>query len=278
MKFGFKEKTFWELLKDILIPLLSTIISVGLALYLLDKQLSENRITELDKSRQSSFQNYLDKMTQLLLEKKIDLTKRNESSFIAQAMTLNLLGNLDGIRKGQVIQFLHQTKLISFNDKIESANKDKNKDDFSVVSLQGANLSGVDLQGKGDINLRESVFSRSNMQRANLSSGENADVKYSIDFTEAIFDFADLSEADLSRTIFRKVGFVQTNMKEANLEGADLSESCLLGANLTGVKNLNLAKLTNTQYVVSTNKKLNTIFPAEFNPEKMKMKKVDKCG
>jgi hypothetical protein len=87
MKFGFKEKTFWELLKDIFIPLLSTVISVSLALYLLNKQLYESRNAELDKNRQSSFQNYLDKMTQLLLEKKIDLTKQNDGSFIAQAMT-----------------------------------------------------------------------------------------------------------------------------------------------------------------------------------------------
>jgi uncharacterized protein YjbI with pentapeptide repeats len=280
MKFGFKEKTFWELLKDIFIPLLSTVISVSLALYLLNKQLYESRNAELDKNRQSSFQNYLDKMTQLLLEKKIDLTKQNDGSFIAQAMTLNLLNNLDGVRKGQVIQFMHQTKLISFNDKIASTNNDKNKDNFSVVSLQGANLSDMDLQGKGNgnVDLQKSVFSRSNMRRANLSSDENAGSKDSIDFTEAVFDFVDLSEADLSRTIFRRAGFVQTNMKQANLERANLSGSCLQGANLTAVKNLNLAKLKDTKYVVSTDKKLNTLFPEGFNPEKMDMKKVDTCG
>lgn len=267
MKFGFRDKTAWQVLTDIAIPMSTTLLSVWLALHLLSIQLSEGRIAELDKNRQLAFQSYLDKMTQLLFDAKIDSGKQDKGSFIAQAMTLNLLDSLDGTRKGQVIQFLYQTGLIKYNEQIANSVKV----DAAAISLRGANLSGMDLQGatKGKVDLRGSVFWRSNMRNANLSGDVN--------LSGSLLDFVDFSDADLSNANLSKSGLVLAKLNGANLDRTNFRDSCLRGADLREAKNLSQADLQGAKYV-DRNDKFKTIFPNGFKPAEHRMVSVATCG
>ena len=91
-----------------------------------------------DNQREVALQSYIDKMSELLLEKKLrDSKPEEEVRSIARIQTLTVLRRLDGLRKGSVLQFLHESGLID---------KGKRIIDLRGAHLDGANLNGADLR------------------------------------------------------------------------------------------------------------------------------------
>lgn len=155
-----------------------------------------------DRQRQGALDQYLDKMSDLLLNHGLRWPHLDhaEEGTIARARTVAVLRMLDADRKTQLFRFLEESGLIAPPN--------------PVIWLEGSNLMGA------------------SMVRANLAGARLGKV----DFSAADLTEADLTEADLSEACL-----VGTKLSRANLSGANLFKAEMSGANLTGV-NLQGAK------------------------------------
>jgi uncharacterized protein YjbI with pentapeptide repeats len=196
-------KTLWDWLDLFIVSLV-----VALALFWLntsqknreDKREAEREAQEekrqIDNQQQTTLLDYYDKMSELILEKRLgriaarwEEIKAPEKApvvVVARTLTLSTFRNLDSSRNASVLRFLGDAGLA---DKILSGTDTQNVDfsysDLTLANLKGAYLFGAKLNG------------------ANLIE-------------------ADLSGADLSLA----------NLREADLSGADLIEADLSGADL----------------------------------------------
>ena len=138
----------------------------------------------LDNQREVALQEYIDKMSELLLHEKLRESDEDDCEVrkIARVRTLTVLPRLDGERKGSVVQFLYESGLI----------KDKRIVNLSGADLSQANLLGFILAGAY---LNEVNLSYANMQFANLI-GANLNIA---NLFQANLYLADLSGANLSR-------------------------------------------------------------------------------
>jgi hypothetical protein len=196
---GVGRKTLWDWLQLLIIP---TVLAVGgyminLTISRGEQEATKQRvITEheiaLDNQREAALQAYIDKMSELILEKYLGSTQAGEEvKNVARARTLTVLPGLDARRKGNVIQFLYDAELVSsinlygidLNDailpyaRLNDAFLDGAQ--FHKACLIGANLSNANLYGTD--------LSGANLSRANLSG--------------TILGSADLSGADLTGAI-----------------------------------------------------------------------------
>jgi uncharacterized protein YjbI with pentapeptide repeats len=221
-------KTLWDWLGLLIIP---AALGVGGLLFSsaerkADREIAKERAENEQKIaderiRDSILREYLDRMSELLIEHKL-ATSEEDSPVrnVARARTLTLLNALegDGPRKGSVVQFLSEAKLIGKED--------------PVVRLVGANLSEADLSEADLIraNLSEAILSEAILSEAILSEAILSEAILS----EAILVRADLSEADLSGALLSKAILSEADLSKADLSKADLSEADLSGALLIG--------------------------------------------
>src|SRR5215218_4156153 len=111
------------------------------------------------RSQDEALQAYLDQMGELLLNEDRSLYRSTDGDplqTLARSRTLAVLSTLDGARKGNVVQFLYESGLIT-----------KGR---PVVNLAGADLSEADLSeaNLADANLSEADLGRANLGRALL--------------------------------------------------------------------------------------------------------------
>lgn len=203
-----REKTFWDWLDLLIIPLALAFVALGFSWIqsrnesiAAQKRYQNDQEISRENLRESALQSYLDKMTDLILDKMQngDLPKEKMGA-VARARTLSVLRTLDGERKGQVLRFLYDSEML-----------DGNPPD---VDLSGADLSGALL--------------------------------HKADLFGAILTEVDLSGADLSHAYLVKADLSRSKLKGANLEGAflqssilddvDFSGAKLVGADLTGAE------------------------------------------
>jgi len=137
---GFKGKTLWDWLQLLIIPV---VLALGGYLFTFtisrnerkaaDRHNQNERDIASDNQREAALQEYIDKMSELLLEKKLrESQPEDEVRTIARVRTLTVLLRLDGERKRSVLQFLHESGLI----------EEKN-----IIDLNGADLSHANLRG-----------------------------------------------------------------------------------------------------------------------------------
>jgi hypothetical protein len=145
-----------------------------------EKRSETEREIALDNQREAALQAYIDKLSELLVEKRLRESKPiDEVRKIGRVRTLTVLPHLDDVRKKSVLQFLHETGLI-----------DK---ETSIIDLNGADLRDADFRGADlrDADLHDAILSGADFSGANLSG---ADLSYAI-FRDAIFNGADLRNA-----------------------------------------------------------------------------------
>lgn len=185
-------KTLWDWMDLLIVP---AVLAAGAILF--NKFQRENeQIRVTDQQREEALQKYLDKMSELLLEKGLLEKKDSESEptlDVAQVRTVTTFRMLDTDRREILLQFLRDAKLADF-------------------TLRNASLIGIDL---GHVNLLSLNLSEADLFKANLSKANLAG--------------ADLRGADLQRADLR-----QADLTGAKLSGADLSGADLRGAYLTG--------------------------------------------
>jgi uncharacterized protein YjbI with pentapeptide repeats len=218
-------KTLWDWLELLIIP---AVLAGGAMWFSRAEHEAERRIAD-DRLREAALQGYLDKMTELLLEKELRTSKEeDEVRAVARARTLTALRQLDGARKGTLLRFLYEADLI-------------NKDG-AIIGLHLADLSGARLSG-ADLHMAD--LSRTNLGGADLRG------------THLLG--ADLNEADLSEADLNWANLSGANLSEADLRGAFLFRIKLSGATLSGAKlrGAALGKITCDD---------NTIWPDNFTP------------
>jgi hypothetical protein len=165
--------------------------------HLADDRAKLEREIAIDRQREDALQGYLDRMEELLLEKKLLTTRDTKVRNVARVRTLTTLAGLDANRKGALITFLYQAGLIV--------------GDKPVISLDGANLSSANLYFA---ELYNADLSGANLNDANLEG-------------------ANLSGANLSCTHLKHANMWDTNLVGANLSVAELSSADLFDANLS---------------------------------------------
>ncbi len=232
-----RAKTLWDWMQLLLVPILLAI--GGFWLNQIQKNREERSAQQRAKNEERSaqqrakvereiaeynqgaavLQEYIDKMSELLLEKKLRKSaKDDEIRKIARARTLTVLPRLNSVQKRSILQFLYESSLL-----------DKDK---CIVDLAEADLSRAYLSS---INLSKAEISKANLDgvdltRANLS-GANLTGSYLI---KADLNIANLSGANLTEANFTGADLMGANLMGANLHKTYLRYANISGANLTG--------------------------------------------
>jgi uncharacterized protein YjbI with pentapeptide repeats len=174
-----------------------------------DERLKEDRRIANERAEDAALEAYLRQMSTLLLDTKLRTTDANsEERDIARIWTLTVLQRLTGKRKGVVLRFLHESRLITGEE--------------SVISLYGADLDDAILEGA---NLAGADLDDANLAGANLAGANLAEAS----LAETILTGANLAGANLAEASLATV-----QLAGANLAGANLAEAILVGANLAG--------------------------------------------
>jgi uncharacterized protein YjbI with pentapeptide repeats len=225
---GFGDKTLWDWLQLLIVPLV--LVIGGFSLTTL--QDSRQRAIEDQRAQDTALQAYLDQMGNLLLEKDLRTSKEDsEVRTLARARTLTVLGRLDPSRKTAVMQFLAEAKLLQ---KVEGRG--------AIITFSGADLSGANLTDAAD-DLRGADLSEADLSGANLScvikfrrsAGQPIFVAGPcFDLSGADLSFADLSGANLSDATLNDATLMLADLSGARLSGANLSDALLRGADLSG--------------------------------------------
>jgi uncharacterized protein YjbI with pentapeptide repeats len=155
------------------------------------------------RAQGEALQTYLDKMSELLIDKK--LHKKDDpydvTRVTARAQTLAVLRRIDGGRKRVVLLFLREARLINRDQQVRELRTLYPH----IVALRDADLKNANLR---------------NAPLINASRDEPISLEGAI-LQDAVLQGADLERADL---------------QEANLIGANLIGANLRGANLRGAK------------------------------------------
>jgi hypothetical protein len=156
-------KTLWDWLN--LLGVLAIPVAVGFgSLWFTAQQSKTQEAANEDNQRERLLQDYIAKMSDLLLKENlqksvpklsidnnlmitgIETKIDKEVQIIARARTLTVLSRLDGKRKKSLIQFLHESGLIEKNGCIINLSEaDLIEADLSLTNLKGANLNKATL-------------------------------------------------------------------------------------------------------------------------------------
>jgi len=220
---GFGDKTLWDWLQLLIVPL---VLVIG-GFLLTTLQDSRQRAIEDQRAQDTALQAYLDQMGNLLLEKDLRTSKEDsEVRTLARARTLTILERMDPSRQRQVMQFLSEAVLVQ---RVEGRQP--------IISLRQANLSGaelwdIDLSGA---DLSEADLSGAILRGAKLSGADLGDADLSgANLIEADLTFAIMSGANMSGTYLDKADLSDVNLIETDLSGAVLSGAVLRRAVLSG--------------------------------------------
>jgi uncharacterized protein YjbI with pentapeptide repeats len=256
-----KQRTSWDWLSLLIVP-----IVLALGGYFFTRTESRRAKEDAEQQREAdrhladqraqddALQAYLDHIGELLLDNDKPLRNSEEGDEVrtlARARTSTVLRRLDGERKGRVLQFLRESRLIAKDRPVlvlGEANLSGahlnyaylDETHLSEVNLSGARLNGTSLSGA---DLRRANLSGASMNFADLTN---------TDLSGAYLQNTDLTSADLIKADLRYVNFhslhttaakpiganpgepTGTNLSGASLGEADLSGAILTGADLTG--------------------------------------------
>ena len=178
--------------------------------------------SERDSRQENALQDYLDDMSQLIIDKNLvesmpdDIVRQ-----VAQARTLSVLPKLDGNRKGEVLEFLYNTKLIVKPAIIDLANVNLNQ-----VNLRQAYLVGADLS---EANLENAILRRATLDQADLTEAN----LYQADLSLANLCQTDLTNAFLGEATLIRVGFRPAIIHGTSFYSADLKFSSFVGIDIS---------------------------------------------
>lgn len=276
-RLGFKRKTLWDVLALIIIPVVLT----GGGLFLNDVATERQKAIQradtlrqkaidVDRGRENALQSYFDRMFNLLQLDDLDDSKRiPKIQSIARIKTHTLIRNLDSRRKGLLLQFLHESDLITRDNlhlelprergsqcqvpeedtptyqTLTVSLKDADLRDVSLpnATLQYAALDGADLLRANlqATDLRNTTFYGADLRWANLRA---ADMEATV-LDGALLYKASLNGARLVAASLRCTYLHSATLRAADLRGADLQNASLISADLR-IVDLRHASLINT--------------------------------
>jgi hypothetical protein len=127
------DKTDWDWLKALILPfVIAFVTTTGGAWF------------TRERVRDTALQAYLEKMSELLIDKKIHREHRRyaDTRVTSRARTLAVLSQLDGKRKRTVLLFLREARLINRQWHVREGRKNYPR----IVGLRNADLSGAHLR------------------------------------------------------------------------------------------------------------------------------------
>jgi uncharacterized protein YjbI with pentapeptide repeats len=208
-------KTLWDWLDLIIIP-----ASIALFAWMYTEfEKDKNERIEEEKIKSNILESFINTMTELLVQHNLASNPDQKRLAIARTRINMALSQLDGQRKGQVLQFLYESDLIDKNPKFK---------------LLGNNFNDAVLDNivLGDSVIKGAYFKNASMRNANLNG---------IDLTSC-----NLENVDLFESLLENANLSYTILTNANLENIDLSTVDFEGANLTKA-NLNGATIRQSQ-------------------------------
>ena len=223
-------KTLWDWLQLLVIPL-----ALAALAFLLnsaqssreqrreDERAARQRAIAADAAREEVLRAYLTQMSALMLDRNLLRSRpRADVRAVARTVTLTALRRLDGERKGLVVRFLAEARLVSRTDP---------KVDLNDADLRSADLRGAPLVVR-PANRKDVLFVGADLQEVDLRA---ADLRAA--FPGALLVEADLREADLRGADLEAAvgaGLPPADLSRAQLEGANLEGAELGGADLEG--------------------------------------------
>ena len=225
---GFKNKTLWDWMELLIVPLF---LGIGVWWLNRNEKDTEREIASF-RAQQSDLQTYVKSMTELLLDHDLrEANQNDEVCSIARTITLSALSQLNGVQKGQVLQFLQESGLIGQVPILKLNNADLNQVHLFRADLKNVYLRETEMQNAELV--RSNLF-RANLQRARLQqSNLSGAVLVRANLREAFMQGTNLREAVLRDADFRRANLSQVDLTEADLKDTDLRRTNLRGANFT---------------------------------------------
>lgn len=194
---GFNDKTLWDFMQLLIIPLAASSVAFVYSTY----QEQAQRSIESNRTNEQILQSYFSEISGLILQYDLhdsgktpqDLNARN----IARARTVAAMGVLDGKRNGILLNFLSETELLSL------LNGERLAVDLNGAVLRDAQLENISLN---DSSLRDAMLVRTNLQKAFL--------------LRADFRNANMQGVDLGGAALFGANFSGANLTGARLQGA----------------------------------------------------------
>lgn len=189
LSLGFADKSLWDWIDLLGVPVAVAIIAglFAFAAQRVGERARVERELATDRARQETLQTFFDRITSLVLEN--GLRESEEDSpvrAVAHARTHTALRALDGPRKGVLVRFLHDAKLIVKGQAVIS---------LELADLTYSDLSGADLT---DSDLRSANLRGADFKHANL---RGTDLRYAVVTYEQLAYARDLVGASLSDDI-----------------------------------------------------------------------------
>jgi uncharacterized protein YjbI with pentapeptide repeats len=174
-----------------------------------------------------------------------------EFSSTAQALTLSVLEQLDGKRKGKVITYLAESQLITIT-------VDNNKPSTQPeIKLDGANLDDIELGNNGQRNslnenemtiINQIQIKNANMKRANLSGLRS---RYS-GLNGSNLENATLENVDFTGSIMVDLRFINGQITDVDFTGVNLSETIFDNIKLENITISDKTNFDNACFTTST--------------------------
>jgi uncharacterized protein YjbI with pentapeptide repeats len=238
---GFSERTLFDWLQII------SSIAVPVILGILSYQLSAQQAKTAEESQRSALvTEYYDQMQKLLIDEKLRGTAvDSEVRSMGRAMTLSTARQLDGERKGDLLKFLYESRLIGGQCKYDAKQIRYNQCQNAIIDLKGAKLGSTIIDSNNTlplagIDLRGASLPEAKLSKVVLNSAlMNRVILKDTDLSEALLADAQLQDAllegaNLTNAKLQRANLQRANLTNANLTGADLSKADLTGADLTG--------------------------------------------
>ncbi len=202
---GPRAKTLWDWFDLLIVPAF-----LALSVWLLSTiHKNVEARSQLSQQRQEALENYFDRLSELLLKNRLRRSSAtSEVRTLARNWSLAAFRTLDGVRKGESLQFLYESNLINKNPIIVL-----NGADLRNCYLRNAVLSGSEIRG--------AYFNDSTLCGANLKNGDFR----GCDFRNTDLRSALLDGADLSFTFLNRANLSRLDLSAANLKGADLARA-----------------------------------------------------
>jgi hypothetical protein len=184
--------TLWDWIKLLVVPA----VIAGVSIWFNYQQQERQREVENRRTQDAVLQAYLDQMGQLLLDKDKPLRQSKEGdevSMLARARTLTALSQLDGKRKGTLIRFLSEARLIQGRPGMESGVRGWTQQ-RPIIGLTSADLSDADLS---DADLTYALLAEASLRGANLRGADLSNaVLFNTDLTGAIMPDGQILKID----------------------------------------------------------------------------------
>jgi uncharacterized protein YjbI with pentapeptide repeats len=233
-------KTLWDWMQLLIIP-----TGLAVALFALnasqagrDRQREARRIKQdqalaVDRVRADALRVYLAQMSDLMLAHNLRRSAPgSDVRVVARTATLTVLPQLDGRRKGHVLQFLATAGLVRTDDAdvlltnadLRHMKLEPGTELGGSMQLTFANLDGADFSGA---TMAPAFFDRS------LPRGERCQYCYSVDFSNAHLRGAKFVHATLSHATFGVSDLGGSDFSHATIESSLFEDACLSGANFS---------------------------------------------